>query len=339
MTPIDPASAAQLISTPSPVTPQHPVQYSQQLAPFDTSPFRNSGVYPAQSSVRSIGGDSIATAQSYLPNACNIPCKTHPDEQVAYFCLQCECPCICAECVIHGEHKNHDVQKIKRAYGLIKSKVEDFVVSVNSRIEEMSLSEQRVEAHRRDVVATVSSAKQQLTKSFEEVRQRVARKEQDLSYALDAFLRSSDNDIENQMKITRQKMVQLQGSSEKIRRYLSAGNDQASQVMLLNFFSESKGLLNTSKDSVDEIQLPALQRQVSLDVESVNRHIEALQGLHVSISNLQHNASGIYPQGGGNSYPQGGSNRIAPSTQSTIPTATVSGGIVNGPNSGYFGYR
>eukprot|EP01067_Filipodium_phascolosomae_P002915 Filipodium_phascolosomae@DN251_c0_g1_i2.p1 len=225
------------------------------------------------------------------PHMFSIPCKTHCDEPVAYFCLQCECECICAECVIHGDHRNHDVQKIRRAYPLIKSKVEDFIFSVNGRIEELTLAEQRIESHRRELQATVSSAKQQMAKSFEEVRQRLASKEKELMANVDIFLRDGESEIDNRTKTNKQKMAELQGSAEKIRRHLSAGDDLSAQVMLLNFYAEARGLLNQSllesANANQAEQFPSLmQRKVALDVDSVNAHIEALQGLHVTIAGL-----------------------------------------------------
>ena len=70
----------------------------------------------------------------------------HPDEFVNYYCFQCQCSNICAEWVIHGTHKGHDVQTIKKAYPLICSKLEDLKTNVNSKIEELITSQQKMEA-------------------------------------------------------------------------------------------------------------------------------------------------------------------------------------------------
>jgi len=49
-------------------------------------------------------------------------CKEH-NEEVTYFCFDCMNKCICAECVVHGIHKNHDVLSIKKAYPIIIERV------------------------------------------------------------------------------------------------------------------------------------------------------------------------------------------------------------------------
>jgi len=52
-------------------------------------------------------------------------CKEH-NEEVTYFCFECMNKCICAECVVHGVHKNHDVMNIKKAYPVIVERVKNF---------------------------------------------------------------------------------------------------------------------------------------------------------------------------------------------------------------------
>jgi hypothetical protein len=55
-------------------------------------------------------------------------CKEHPDEEVTYFCFDCSCPPICSECVIHGDHKDHDVMTIKKSYPHITARLEDLIL-------------------------------------------------------------------------------------------------------------------------------------------------------------------------------------------------------------------
>ena len=45
-------------------------------------------------------------------------CQDH-GEPITYLCLECMSKCICAECVVHGFHRNHEFLNIKKAYPLI----------------------------------------------------------------------------------------------------------------------------------------------------------------------------------------------------------------------------
>ncbi|CAD8096776.1 unnamed protein product [Paramecium sonneborni] len=51
-------------------------------------------------------------------------CIDHPDEDVSYYCFDCNSKCICPECIIHGIHKNHEVKTIKKSYPLIRKQLE-----------------------------------------------------------------------------------------------------------------------------------------------------------------------------------------------------------------------
>ena len=90
---------------------------------------RSDGYEPEKFDIQSTGGASVANSanrySAYVPSAANkMPLRPdvshayaeHPDEQIAYFCQTCLCPPICAECVIHGPHKNCDVQNIRKAH-------------------------------------------------------------------------------------------------------------------------------------------------------------------------------------------------------------------------------
>ena len=74
----------------------------------------------------------------------NLYWAEHTEELINYFCFQWNCSNIWAECVIHGSHKGHDVQTIKKAYPIIWSKLEDLKSNVNSKIEEIVISQNKL---------------------------------------------------------------------------------------------------------------------------------------------------------------------------------------------------
>lgn len=47
-------------------------------------------------------------------------CVDHPDEEISYYCFDCNSKCICPECIIHGIHKNHEVKTIKKSYPIVR---------------------------------------------------------------------------------------------------------------------------------------------------------------------------------------------------------------------------
>ncbi len=97
------------------------------------------------------------------------PCKAHPEEEINYFCFECMCTPICSECVIHGDHKGHNVQTIKKSYPLIQDKLEDLVIHIGSKIDDLHVVEQRLEGRKRDVIDQSSTIKQKMSNAFEDI--------------------------------------------------------------------------------------------------------------------------------------------------------------------------
>mmetsp|Transcript_29456 Transcript_29456/g.44635 ORF Transcript_29456/g.44635 Transcript_29456/m.44635 type:complete len:106 (-) Transcript_29456:1190-1507(-) len=87
---------------------------------------------------------------SQLPGG-GAPCPHHPDEFVSYFCFSCQCPPICAECVIHGAHQGHQVQTIRRALPEISENVEQLINTAGQKIEELSIITSKMEAKKREI--------------------------------------------------------------------------------------------------------------------------------------------------------------------------------------------
>ena len=79
------------------------------------------------------------------------PCREHPEEEVNYFCFQCMCTPVCSECVVHGAHRSDDVLPLKKALPVVTARLEDLVLQVSARIDDMNVLEQRLEARKRDI--------------------------------------------------------------------------------------------------------------------------------------------------------------------------------------------
>ena len=62
-------------------------------------------------------------------------CQEHPDEELLYYCFECNTECICPECVIHGKHKNHDVKTLKKSQPIIKGKLENILESIHTNVD------------------------------------------------------------------------------------------------------------------------------------------------------------------------------------------------------------
>ena len=108
-------------------------------------------------------------------------CREHPEEEVQYFCFECNVPPVCPECVIHGEHRGHNVQLLKKAYPTIVKTIDELQIQIKTKVDELELNDQRILSRKREVHEQQNTAKQHMANAFEELRQRIDQKERELS--------------------------------------------------------------------------------------------------------------------------------------------------------------
>lgn len=213
-------------------------------------------------------------------------CREHPEEEVSYFCFDCESSCVCAECVIHGVHKTHEVQNIKRAYPQVKAKVEDLHLYIAGKIEDLAIAEQRLEGRKNEVVEQTIAAKQQLAHSFEELRQRLDKKERELTEQLDRFAQEHLGELESYSRALHSKASGLTNLCETVKLALSSGTDSS----LINFYAENQQDLYSSPEAeppsmsqIDRI----LSMKCYINPSSAAEHIEHMKGLNITIGALR----------------------------------------------------
>ena len=97
-------------------------------------------------------------------------CREHPEEEVQYYCFDCNVPPVCPECVIHGEHRGCNVQLIKKAYPAIVKTIDELQISIKSKVDELELQDQKIQSRKREVHEQQNTAKQYMANSFEELR-------------------------------------------------------------------------------------------------------------------------------------------------------------------------
>ncbi|KRX10819.1 hypothetical protein PPERSA_00989 [Pseudocohnilembus persalinus] len=99
--------------------------------------------YQAQKLQDKFGANDYSS-KSLMVNNIQQFCKQHPEEEVMYFCFTCETSCLCAECVINGTHKDHEVKTIKKAYPQIKQIMAQCFTGINQQTQKLNQKKVRM---------------------------------------------------------------------------------------------------------------------------------------------------------------------------------------------------
>eukprot|EP00347_Sterkiella_histriomuscorum_P002534 403367782 len=213
-------------------------------------------------------------------------CREHPDEEVNYFCFDCLVPPVCSECVVHGVHRGHNVATVRKAYPQVMAKVEELGLNINSKIDELHLQSQRLESRKREVIDQTNAIKQQMANSFEELRQRLDKKEREMMINADSFMEKNLSEVESFIRLINGRCINLNSTVDMIRHATKSSDD----VGLMNYYAlNHQKILQSALDS-DLPQLKEIPKQVNLkcdvDIQSLNRFIEEIEGLQLAIAAL-----------------------------------------------------
>jgi hypothetical protein len=82
-------------------------------------------------------------------------CRLHVEEEVSYYCLTCEVECICSECVIHGEHKNHEVKTVRKSLPLVKEKLDRLRAEAEAGLDSLAGVKEHYERGTRQLLESI----------------------------------------------------------------------------------------------------------------------------------------------------------------------------------------
>ena len=215
-------------------------------------------------------------------------CQTH-GEPITYLCLDCMSKCICAECVVHGIHRNHEVLNIKKAYPLIYSKTQEIGNHINSRIKELCTTQKKIEQKKREINNLNNKCRIDIRQAFDELRNLLNKKEKEILEKAENTLNDNVNELDTYNHIIQSKILLLNKLNETVNVYLM----RKDELNLINFYTENKNkiLAQTELNEINNINNLNLQEmsnlKIDIDKNSFDAMISAINTLNFEINTLR----------------------------------------------------
>ena len=239
---MDPSSAAELLGQTQSSKPK-PVETAKPRPVPDTSKYnteiQNSSQY--------------YTDEKY--------CKSHPDEEVKYFCFDCLTPPICSECVIHGIHKNHEVMHIKKGFPVVKGKLEEVIQGLMTCIDGLDSDKRGLLSKKQIITNQAEDAKAQLNTIMEDLITRITKKQSELIRHIDAVSNDALKELDSYDRTIEDKMSTLSNNVKFIQEHMDSG-----PLATLNFYSDNNKLLVqvSEQEAPQNYQYIACEAQTNL---------------------------------------------------------------------------
>ena len=107
------------------------------------------------------------------------------------------------------------------------------VIHIGSKIDDLHVVEQRIEARKRDLIDQTNTVKQKMANAFEDIRQRLEKKEREIMANADNFQESKLNEMDGIVRILNGRAQVLNTSINQVKTNLKERNDSG----LLEYFA------------------------------------------------------------------------------------------------------
>lgn len=252
------------------------------------SPLPNYSQYPNVS-------DSLNTLNQYNLHQSNsslfVPihreiCNEH-GEPITYLCLDCLSKCVCAECVVHGVHKNHEVINIKKAYPLISEKTEEMLSHVEDKVKDLTYLSTSIENKKLEMTSMNDKCKRDIKVAFEEIRIKLNKREKEIIERADALLRDNLNELNTYSRLLQSKLIHLNKTIDTIQAHLM----RKDELTLINFYCENKNKIANNTLLNDLKCIPDLNgvanMKMSIDQKTFDNMLSALNALNFEVATMK----------------------------------------------------
>ena len=233
-----------------------------------------------------ISTSEINIINELSPNNIKQLCKEH-SEPLTYLCLDCMSNCVCAECVVHGIHKNHEVLNIRKAYPLIYKKLEDLSKYANDQKKSIFLVNEAISKKKKLVNTLIERCKNEIHNTFEQIKLRLDNKEKEIINNTTSILYKNIEELNNYDILLKQNSDTVEEIIGKINNILR----KKDELSTINYFCENRNKILKQCDLNELNNLPDLDSFTNFKIEpnrfTLNNMFEGINNFNFDITNIK----------------------------------------------------
>merc|ERR1712232_311368 len=170
-----------------------------------------------------------------------------------YFCATCECACICAECIVHGAHRGHDVLRVGKAHEALRARAGTLLDEALALEDEFATVTDKFAWRRKEIERAAARGRASVRSAFARVRAQLADREAELLESLDTYERDTMVRMEKGNSDHDQRLGELSKLQESLRSRCRSGD----AVEALNAYANAKLVIESLRSSFrhDEISI------------------------------------------------------------------------------------
>eukprot|EP00929_Paragymnodinium_shiwhaense_P088729 TRINITY_DN49043_c0_g1_i1.p1 TRINITY_DN49043_c0_g1~~TRINITY_DN49043_c0_g1_i1.p1 ORF type:complete len:586 (+),score=92.37 TRINITY_DN49043_c0_g1_i1:57-1760(+) len=227
----------------------------------------------------------------HAPIALELPdtCAEHPGEMATYFCVTCECPCICSECIVHGPHRTHEVLRVDRAHEALRARAGSLVDEALALEDEFALVTDKLAWRRKDIERAATRGRASVRSAFARVRAQLVEREAELLESLDAYEADSLARLDRSSSDHDGRLDELRGMQDALRSRCARSEDA---VAALNAYARCKASMLRLREAFRQDEMAAAPSpddfvHIAADARAeLDSHQQGLASLEEAVASL-----------------------------------------------------
>merc|ERR1712232_1359003 len=205
-----------------------------------------------------------------------------------YFCATCECACICAECIVHGAHRGHDVLRVGKAHEALRARAGTLLDEALALEDEFAVVTDKLTWRRKEIERAAARGRASVRSAFARVRAQLADRETELLDSLDTYERDTMQRLEKGAGDHEQRLGELRKLQESLRARCRSGD----AVEALNAYASAKSAIESLRETFrrEEVSIAGPPEEFiglagSARAE-IDLHAEGLASLEEAVASL-----------------------------------------------------
>jgi hypothetical protein len=246
------------------------------LLPYQPGDLDSNGYFGAAVGTAEVPSGILQRSKSPVVGGSYVCCPKHPEEFLQFFCLQCECECICAECAVHGDHRGHEVLNVRHAYTSMSGRIAEALNKAKARADEQQIADQEARRQLKEVELVIEQGRQAMQDAFRNMRASLAQKEAQLLRDVDETAREAVVQLESKTDSIDGHVRTINCCQEQLRT-LDMGDDEVRalngyakiRAQILTVLGPLNGIDDGSQNDLEDLK-QNVQRVFDAQIEAVS---------------------------------------------------------------------
>lgn len=214
-------------------------------------------------------------------------CPIHQNEEPIIVCFSCGNRPLCVECVVNGDHKNHEMANVNKIKDSCKEALVFLKPEIEQKEKEFGIIIERLITNKKLISDKIWEVKCKISDDINELKERLSNKENELLMAKDCEASEKFTEIDGYITEFQEKIFKLQEFQKNLKMKSEHSESFSEGIDLLNYFTDNKQeIFNYFNDESPNIAENMEEFNVEINKDNYLIYLENLHNLQLASSKL-----------------------------------------------------